>query len=115
MDNRYNWGIIIRDMQDKLFMSQQQLADTFHVSQQAIASWISGTREPSSIRRMLMLEFAAKHGIRTVERDHVTEMMAFIRSRKGKQFVKLIMLYDRLSESERRGLLKCAERLCSTD
>ncbi|MFZ2656915.1 MAG: helix-turn-helix transcriptional regulator [Victivallales bacterium] len=63
MIRRYNWAVILGAMQDNLFMSQDTLADTFHVSQQAVSAWMRGTRYPSYKTGKTMPGFAARHNI----------------------------------------------------
>lgn len=93
-------------------MSQQEIAESLNISQQAISTWMTGKRKPTPIIQQLLLRFASRHGIKAREAEPVfSEMKRFMNSRNGQEFAKLICLYAQMPPKDKKRILRYAEKL----
>ncbi|MFZ2657500.1 MAG: hypothetical protein WAX69_21370 [Victivallales bacterium] len=113
MSRRYNWAVILGDMQANLFMSQETLAETFKLSQQSISAYMHGARYPSHKIEQTLLHFALKHNI-PVDYEHTAyeqmKMQKLLLTDEG--FARLLTLYDRMSVPNRKKLIRYAVKMC---
>jgi len=113
MSRRYNWAVILGDMQDRLFMSQEELADTLHISQQSVSAYMHGRRYPSPQTEKTLLAFAAKHNIKVNSEYAGTELMQLQKLLlTSEAFARLVRLYDKMTGANRKKLVRYAEKLC---
>ena len=110
--HQYDWPGIVRDIQDTLFITQSDMADKLHVSQQAISTWMTGKRSPSQRTQGLLLDFGAKHGISVAPVDlAMVKMKRFVASGKGVEFIRVIRLYSRMSPANKKKFITYTESL----
>ena len=82
MTPKYNWPVVVKEIQDTLFMSQEQMATRLNVSQQAVLQWMTGKRKPAAETMPELLKFAQDGGIdisnyeANPQYDEITERIA---------------------------------------
>lgn len=112
MGRRYNWAVILGEIQANLFVSQDELADTLHISQQSISAYMYGTRYPSHKNEQTLLHYALKHNI-PVDYEHTAyeqmKMQKLLLTDAG--FARLLTFYDRMSVANRKKLIRYAEKI----
>jgi len=111
---KLDWNLLVKDMLDGLFLSQQALSDRCKVSQQSISNWKNRTRNPGIFAKQKLYEIAQKEGMdlrkyeTTSARDAITK---YLEKNNGKDLIRLFEVYQRISRSSRIKLLKYANSL----
>jgi transcriptional regulator with XRE-family HTH domain len=110
--SKYDWPGMLREIQDTLFMSQSDMAERLHVSQQYTSMIMTGKRIPGAKTQAKLLEFAAKHGISVAPADPaMAKLERFVESGKGVEFIRVIRLYSRMSPANKKKYITYAESL----
>jgi transcriptional regulator with XRE-family HTH domain len=109
---KYNWPLLVKEIQDKMFMSQQQMADKCKVSQQSVSYWMTGDRNPGPIAIIELLKMTkdAAIDINKPEADPAFKgLSCYLKKNKGRELVKILELYSRMSGVNKKKFLKYAE------
>jgi len=110
----YRWHLIVRELLEGMFLSQEELAAHCRVSQQSISNWKNKVRKPGDFARQKLLELARKENIDPgrYEPDPLREeFMQYLEKNKGKDLVRLISLCQKMSDSSRIKLQRYARTL----
>ena len=111
---KIDWNLLVRDLLDGLFLSQQDLAERCRVSQQSISNWKNRTRNPGVYAKQKIYELAKKEGIdfKKYETDSSREAITkYLEENKGKELVRMFDLYQKMSRRARIKLLRYANTL----
>ncbi|MFZ2653921.1 MAG: helix-turn-helix transcriptional regulator [Victivallales bacterium] len=112
MEQKYNWSVIVKEIQDTEFMSQQQMATKCNVSQQSISNWMNGARNPGPFATIELLKMTKDAGIDIHKHeanpafDGITDYM---KKNKGRELVRLFELYSRMSNADKKRFIRYAE------
>ncbi|MFA6567780.1 MAG: helix-turn-helix transcriptional regulator [Victivallales bacterium] len=111
---KIDWHLLVRELLEGLFLSQQDLAERCRVSQQSISNWKNRTRNPGIFAKQKLFELAKKEEIDLSKyetdsaRDAITK---YLEKNKGKELVRMFDLYQKMSRRSRIKLLKYANTL----
>ena len=111
---KIDWHLLVRELLEGLFLSQQDLAERCRVSQQSISNWKNKTRNPGIFAKQKLFELAQKEKIdlSKYETDSARDVITrYLEKNKGKELVRMFELYQRMSRSSRVKLLKFANTL----
>ncbi|MFZ2653584.1 MAG: helix-turn-helix transcriptional regulator [Victivallales bacterium] len=114
MTPKYNWPVLVKEIQDTLFMSQEQMATKLKVSQQSISNWMNGTRNPSEVAMPKILKMAQDGGmdISKYEANAAFDRITgYMKKNKSRELVRLFDLYGRMNRADRQKLIKYAEKI----
>ncbi|HCE42850.1 MAG TPA: hypothetical protein DET40_04830 [Lentisphaeria bacterium] len=110
----YCWHLLVRELLEGMFFSQQDLAEHCKVTQQSISSWKNGVRKPGDFARRRILELAREAEIDPgrYECDPVRDAITkYLEKNTGKDLVRVISLYEKMSDGSRDKLLGYAKTL----
>jgi transcriptional regulator with XRE-family HTH domain len=113
-----DWTLLVNDIQEYNFLSQTALSDMLNVSQQSISNWQNGSRNPRAETKMRLLEIATENGIDVNKYKMNPEIRAIRKhadTRKGKEFIRIFEQYTRMSQSNKKKFVDCAEKLARRD
>lgn len=113
-DEMIDWKHLVRDILDKSFMSQSELAERLKISQQCISTWLNGNRRPRPAIRKTLLAFSSGKGIESsmLAIDPKTrELLAFLDDRGSGELSRILSLYVSVPGKCRRKILRFAESL----
>ena len=111
---KIDWHLLVRELLEDLFLSQQDLAERCRVSQQSISNWKNRTRNPGIFAKQKLFELAHKEEIDLSKyetdsaRDTITR---YLEKNKGKELVRMFELYQKMSRRSRIKLLRFANTL----
>ena len=111
---KIDWHLLVRELLEGLFLSQQDLAERCRVSQQSISNWKNRTRNPRIFAKQKLYELAQKEKIDLSKyetdsaRDTITK---YLEKNKGKELIRMFELYQKMSRRARINLLKYANTL----
>jgi transcriptional regulator with XRE-family HTH domain len=111
---KIDWHLLVRELLEGLFLSQQDLAERCRVSQQSISNWKNRTRNPGIFAKQKLFELAQKEEIDLSKyetdsaRDAITK---YLEKNKGKDLVRMFELYQKMSRRSRIKLLRYANTL----
>ncbi len=111
---KIDWHLLVRELLEGLFLSQQDLAERCRVSQQSISNWKNRTRNPGIFAKQKLYELAQKEKIdlskyeTDTARDTITK---YLEKNKGKELIRMFELYQKMSRRARINLLKYANTL----
>ncbi len=111
---KIDWHLLVRELLEGLFLSQQDLAERCRVSQQSISNWKNRTRNPGIFAKQKLFELAHKEEIDLSKyetdsaRDTITR---YLEKNKGKELVRMFELYQKMSRRSRIKLLRFANTL----
>ncbi len=111
---KIDWHLLVRELLEGLFLSQQDLAERCRVSQQSISNWKNRTRNPGIFAKQKLYELALKEKIDLSKyetdsaRDTITK---YLEKNKGKELIRMFELYQKMSRRARINLLKYANTL----
>jgi transcriptional regulator with XRE-family HTH domain len=111
---KLDWNLLVADLLDGLFLSQQDLSERCKVSQQSISNWKNRARNPGVYAKQKLFELAQKEGVDLSKyetdsaRDAITK---FLEKNKGKELVRMFELYQKMSKRERINFLKYGNTL----
>jgi len=114
-EQRYNWPLLLRDMQDTLAMLQGELAGELGMSQGQISAIMAGTRNPGIKLKRDLPAFAERNGIKIEKywtgQPSLEELEKFLKGPEGGQLSSIIGLYAKLGKMDRRKFLRYAEEI----
>ena len=111
---KIDWHLLVRELLEGLFLSQQDLAERCRVSQQSISNWKNRTRNPGIFAKQKLFELAQKEKIDLSKyetdsaRDTITR---YLEKNKGKELVRMFELYRKMSKSARINFLRYGDTL----
>ena len=111
---KIDWHLLVRELLEGLFLSQQDLAERCRVSQQSISNWKNRTRKPGIFAKHQLLELAQKEEIdlSKYETDSAREAITkYLEKNKGKELVRMFELYQRMSRRSKIKFLRYANTL----
>ncbi|HCE43679.1 MAG TPA: hypothetical protein DET40_09030 [Lentisphaeria bacterium] len=111
---KIDWHLLVRELLEGLFLSQQELAERCRVSQQSISNWKNRTRNPGIFAKKKLYELAEKEeiDISKYETDPARDVVTrYLEQNKGRELVRIFELFQKMSRSERLKLLKYANSL----
>ena len=111
-----NWPGLVRDLMDRAFISQQELAEKLVVSQQTISAWLRGTRRPGQHVAHKLSDFCLKNGIEPgkYRRDQPgSRIIEYFQHRKGRELARILELYLDMDEACRGKLMARAGKMLS--
>jgi transcriptional regulator with XRE-family HTH domain len=111
---KLDWHLLVVELLDGLFLSQQELAERCKVSQQSISNWKNNTRNPGIFAKQKLFELARKEklDLSKYEIDSGRDVIAkFLEKNKGKELVRMFELYQKMSRRSRIKLLRYANTL----
>jgi transcriptional regulator with XRE-family HTH domain len=111
---KIDWHLLVRELLEGLFLSQQDLAERCRVSQQSISNWKNRTRNPGIFAKQKLFELAHKEKIDLAkyETNSARDVIAkYLEKNKGKELVRLFELYQKISRRARINLLRYANTL----
>ena len=111
---KIDWHLLVRELLEGLFLSQQDLAERCRVSQQSISNWKNRTRNPGIFAKQKLFELAHKEKIDLAkyETNSARDVIAkYLEKNKGKELIRLFELYQKMSRRTRINLLKYANTL----
>ena len=109
--------LMVRETMDAAFLPQTEMADKLKVSQQTISNWLNGTRNPRMKNMPDLLKLAQDAGlqIRNYEANPVFDRFsAYLQKYKGKEFMRILNLYTRMSRADRKKIIRYAEKRAKT-
>ena len=112
MTPKYNWSVLVREIQDTMFMSQTEIASKCKVSQQSISNWMNGTRNPGPFATSELLKLATEAGIDISKHEAhpaFDGISAYLKKNKGRELVRIFELYSRMSQTNKKRFIKYAE------
>jgi len=112
MKQKYNCPVLVREIQDTLFMSQQQIAAKLKVSQQSISNWMIGTRNPGPFAASELLTMATESGIDISKHEAnpaFDGINSYMKKNKSRELVRIFELYSRMSGADKKRLVRYAE------
>jgi len=112
--NKINWHLLVGELLDELFLSQQDLAQRCRVSQQSISNWKNRTRNPASYTKRKLYEIAQKEGVdlNKYETNPAREAIAkYLDKDTEKELMRMFELYQRMFRRGRIKLLRYANTL----
>ena len=108
--DKTNWREVIKEVQEKLLLSQNELAEESGIAQQTISGWINYSRIPGAHSRRKLIEYLIKNGIeieafQLTDRNKVqiSEKTAFHSSDLTEQ--RLLFLFRTLNEKDRQDIV----------
>ncbi len=112
----YNWTLVLRDIKDKAFLTQEDMAEKFGVSQQSISNWQKGLRKPRSSKLDVMLNLAREHKIDIS--DYVPDskrdaILDYIEKNRSDEIARILELYLMMPASTRKKFIQKMESLAS--
>ena len=116
MTPKYNWSLLVKEIQDTVFMSQTEMAAKCKVSQQSISNWMSGTRNPGSVATSELLKLATEAGIDISKHEAnpaLDGINGFMKKNEGRELVRIFELYSRMSQTNKKKFIKYAEGMKS--
>ena len=111
---KIDWNLLVKELLDGLFLSQQDLAERCRVSQQSISNWKNRIRNPGVFAKKKLFELAQKEKIdlSKYETDSSREAIArYLEKNKAKEFIRMFELYKKMSRRSRIKLLRYANTL----
>jgi transcriptional regulator with XRE-family HTH domain len=111
---KLDWNLLVADLLDGLFLSQQDLSERCNVSQQSISNWKNRARNPGVFAKQKLFELAQKEGVDLSKyetdsaRDAITK---FLEKNKGKELVRMFELYQKMSKKARINFLRYGNTL----
>ena len=111
---KLDWNLLVADLLEGLFLSQQDLSERCKVSQQSISNWKNRARNPGVYAKQKLFELAQKEGVDLSKyetdsaRDAITK---FLEKNKGKELVRMFELYQKMSKRERINFLRYGNTL----
>ncbi len=109
---KYNWPLLVKDMQDTVFMSQTAIADRLKVSQQSISNWMTGSRNPGPSLVPDLLKMASEGGLDISKYETNTAIDGisdYLKKNKGRELIRIYDLYSQMSQSDSKRFLRYAE------
>jgi transcriptional regulator with XRE-family HTH domain len=111
---KIDYHLLVRELLEGLFLSQQDLADRCKVSQQSISNWKNRTRNPGIFAKKKICELAEKEkiDIRKYETDDVRDAIArHLEKDNGRELLRIFELYQKMSRRDQVKLLKYSNDL----
>ncbi len=112
--NKLDWNLLLKDMLEGMFLSQQALSDRCKVSQQSISNWKNRTRNPGISAKKMLFELAIKEKIDLGKYEIASPkdtIKKYLEKDNGKELVRIFEHYLKMSRSSRVKLLKYANAL----
>lgn len=109
---------MVREIMETAFLSQAEMAEKLHVSQQTISNWLSGFRNPRAKMIPGLLELAEGEGldISKYEADQdIDRINVYMEKNKDVELARIFELYARMDVSQRKRFMREAERLVCGD
>jgi len=116
MTPKYNWPVLVKEIQDTMFMSQTEIASKCKVSQQSISNWMNGTRNPGPFATSELLKLATEAGIDISKHEAnpaFDGINDFMKKNKGLELVRIFELYSHMSQVNKKKFNKYAEGMKS--
>jgi transcriptional regulator with XRE-family HTH domain len=111
---KIDYHLLVRELLEGLFLSQQELAVRCRISQQSVSNWKTRTRNPGIFARKKILELAQKEGIdiSKYETDPARDVITrYLEQNKGRELVRIFELYQKMSRRDRVKLIRYANSL----
>ena len=111
---KLDWNLLVKDMLEGLFLSQQDLSDRCSVSQQSISNWKNKTRNPGIFAKQMIYKLAQKErmNLSKYEASSTKDAISkYLEKSKGKELIGLFEVYRRMSRTSRVKVLKYANSL----
>ena len=111
---KLNWNLIVKDLLEGLFLSQQELAKFCKVSQQVVSFWKNGHRNPGIFAKQILLKLSQKKNINLSKYETDSErdlVLNYFKKNKGKEFIRMLNLYNKMSKISKIKFLKYVNNL----
>jgi transcriptional regulator with XRE-family HTH domain len=99
---------------DAAFLPQTAMADRLKVTQQSVSNWLMGKRNPRAHVIPGLLKLAQDTGldVRNYESNpNIDRITAYLQKNKGREFIRLLELYDRMGKVGKEKFLRCTEKM----
>lgn len=106
--NKIDWKMVIREIMERLFLTQKEVAERCGVSPQSVSNWLNDVRRPGIYAKKKLMEILHSESDR-ISRNN--KMIGKLMGDSGSADVKkLVNLFVAMDKSRRDELLKFAKR-----
>lgn len=111
---KIDWSLLVKELNEGLFISQQELAKRCGVSQQCISHWKSMIKTPRPQTRHRLLEIARKENLNIGKFEIPSDRDAIAKhldDNRGKELIKVFELFRKMKRRAQTKFLRYANTL----